>query len=161
MNVERGHVVSLHYELTDPSGTRIGATREGDPVAILYGYGGVLPGIERALPGRPAGDRFQLVIPPEEAFGPRLQGPAQRVSKKHVFGGKRLSPGKTVYVRTRRGPRFATVLKVGSSVVDVDPNHPFAGVTVHADVEIVAVRAADRDELAHGQVRRRGDGDGH
>ena len=101
MNVERGHVVSLHYELTDPSGSRIGATREGEPVAILYGYGGPLPGIERALAGRPAGDRFQLVLPPEEAFGLRLPDRVRRVSKKHVFGGKRLSPGKTVYVRTR------------------------------------------------------------
>lgn len=160
MNVERGRVVSIHYELTDPSGTPIGATREGDPVAILYGYGGVLPGIEQALAGHPAGDRFQLVIPPEGAFGPRLPSPTQRVSKKHVFGGKRLSPGKTVYVRTRQGPRLATVLKVGSSVVDIDPNHPLAGVTVHADIEIVAIRAADRDEIAHGHVHRRG-GDGH
>ena len=160
MNVERGRVVSLHYELTDPSGTPIGSTREGEPAAILYGHGGVLPGIERALAGRPAGDRFQLVLPPEEAFGLRLPDRVRRVSKKHVFGGKRLSPGKTVYVRTRQGPRFATVLKVGSSVVDVDANHPFAGVTVHADVEIVAVRAADRDEIAHGHVHHRG-GDGH
>ena len=63
MNVERGHVVSLHYELTDPSGTPIGSTREGEPAAILYGHGGVLPGIERALAGRPAGDRFQPRAP--------------------------------------------------------------------------------------------------
>ena len=155
MNVERGHVVSLHYELTDPSGTRLGSTRAGEPLAILYGHGGVLPGIERALAGRPAGDRFQLVLPPEEAFGLRLQGSARRVSKKHVLGPKRLSPGMMVYVRTRGGPRPATVLKVGSSVVDLDANHPLAGVTVHADIEIVAIRAADRDEIAHGHVHDR------
>ena len=45
-------------------------------------------------------------------------------------------------------------------MVDVDANHPFSGITVHADVEIVAVRAADRDEIAHGYVHRQ-DGDGH
>lgn len=66
-----------------------------------------------------------------------------------------------VSVRTRRGLlRLATVLEVGSSVVDVDPNHPLAGVTVHADVEIVAVRAADHHELVHGYVHHRG-GRGH
>ena len=157
MNVERGHVVSLHYELTDPAGTRLGSTREGEPYQVLYGHGGVLPGIERALAGRPAGDRFELVLPPEEAFGLRLQGSARRVSKKHVLGPKRLSPGMMVYVRTRGGPRPATVLKVGSKVVDIDANHPLAGVTVHADVEIVAIRAADRDEIAHGHVHRPGE----
>ena len=156
MNVARDHVVSLHYELTDPSGTRLGSTREGEPLAILYGHGRVLPGIERALAGRPAGDRFRLVLPPEEAFGIRIQDSARRVSKKHVFGPKRLAPGMTVYVRTRGGPRPATVLKVGSSVVDIDANHPLAGISVHADVEIVDIRAADRDEIAHGQVRRQG-----
>ena len=160
MNVERGHVVSLHYELTDPSGTRLGSTREGEPLAILYGRGGVLPGIERALAGRPAGDRFQLVLQPEEAFGLRVQGSARRVSKKHIVGPKRVAPGMTVYVRTRGGPRPASVLKVGSSVIDVDTNHPLAGIAVHADVEIVDIRAADRDEIAHGHVHQDGGG-GH
>ena len=158
MNVARDHVVRLHYELTDPAGTRLGSTRERDPLAILYGRGGVLPGIDRALAGRPAGDRFQLVLQPEEAFGLRLQGSAQRVSKKHVLGPKRLSPGMMVYVRTRGGPRPATVLKVGSSVVDIDANHPLAGITVHVDVEIVDIRAADREEIAHGHVHQDGGG---
>ena len=154
MIVERGHVVRLHYELTDPSGSRFGSTREGEPHAILFGHGEVLPGIERALAGRPAGDRFQLVLQPEEAFGMRVQNSVRRISKKHVLGPKRLTPGMAVYVRTRNGPRPAIVLKVGSSVVDIDTNHPLAGVTVHADVEIVDIRAADRDEIARGHVHR-------
>ena len=152
MIVERGHVVRLHYELTDPSGSRLGSTRGGEPHALLFGHGGVLPGIERALAGRPAGDHFQLVLQPEEAFGLRVQGSARRISKKHLLGPKRLTRGMAVYVRTRSGPRPAVVLKVGSSVVDIDTNHPLAGVTVHADVEIVDIRAADRDEIAHGHV---------
>ena len=160
MNVERGHVVSLHYDLADPSGNRLGSTREREPVTFLYGRGGALPGIERALAGRPVGDRFQLVLPPEAAFGLRLPDAVRRVSKKHVVGPKRLAPGKAVYVKTRQGPRPVIVLKVGSSVVDVDGNHPFAGVTVHADVEIVAVRAADPEETARGYAHPR-DGRGH
>ena len=155
MNAARDHVVSLHYELTDPSGVRLASTREGEPRDILYGHQSVLPGIDRALAGRAAGDRFQLVLQPEEAFGIRLPGSPRRVSKKHVVGPKRLAPGMAVYVMERAGPRPATVLKVGSSVVDFDANHPFAGVTVHADVEVVAVRAADRDEIAHGRVHDR------
>ena len=160
MKVERGHVVRLHYELRDPSGARLGSTREGEPHVVLYGRGGVLPGIDRALAGRPAGERFQLVLPPEEAFGLRIPDSARRISKKHVVGPKRLAPGMAVYVRTRNGPRLATVLKVGSSVVDIDVNHPLAGITVHADVEIVSIQDADREENAHGQVHHQG-GAGH
>ncbi len=156
MIVARDHVVRLHYDLTDPSGARLGSTRDGEPHTILYGHGGVLPGIDRALAGRPAGERFRLVLKPEEAFGPRLPGSARRVSKKYVLGPRRLAPGMAVYVRTRQGGHAATVLKVGSSVVDVDTNHPLAGITVHADVEIVDIRAADREEIAHGHVHERG-----
>lgn len=152
MIVERGCVVRLHYELTDPSGTRLGSTREGEPQPILFGRGGVLPGIERAIAGRPVGDRFQVVLQPEEAFGVRVRSAARRISKKHVLGPKRLTPGRVAYVRTREGPRPATVLKVGSSVVDIDTNHPLAGVTVHADVEIVSIHGADRAEATHGHI---------
>ena len=152
MNVERNRVVRLHYDLNDPAGSPIGSTRDGEPHAILYGRQGVLPGIDRALAGRPAGDRFQLVLAPEEAFGMRVEGSVRRVSKKHVVGPRRIAPGSAVFLRTRAGHRPATVLKVGSSVVDLDTNHPLAGVTVHADVEIVDVRAADPEEIAHGHV---------
>ena len=156
MNVERNHVVQLHYELTDPSGTPLASTRDDEPLAILFGPEGILPGIDRALEGRSAGDRFQLVLAPEEAFGLRLERSLRRVSKKHVVGPKRLAPGMAVFVRTRTRPLPATVVKVGSSVVDIDTNHPLAGFTVHADVEILDVRAADRDEIAHGHVHHRG-----
>jgi FKBP-type peptidyl-prolyl cis-trans isomerase SlyD len=44
------------------------------------------------------------------------------------------------------------VAKVGESVVDVDLNHPMAGQTLHFDLEIVEVRAATEEELAHGHV---------
>ena len=39
--------------------------------------------------------------------------------------------------------------KVGSSVVDVDLNHPLAGKTLVFDVEIVDVRDATPEEIAH------------
>ena len=47
---------------------------------------------------------------------------------------------------------MVTVGKVGSSVIDVDLNHPLAGKRLHFDVEIVAVREASKDEIAHGHV---------
>ena len=46
----------------------------------------------------------------------------------------------------------ARPLKIGSSVVDVDLNHPLAGKTLTFDVEIVDVRDATAEELAHGHA---------
>jgi FKBP-type peptidyl-prolyl cis-trans isomerase SlyD len=53
---------------------------------------------------------------------------------------------------TRDGPRSVTVLKIGSSVVDVDLNHPLAGKTLRFAVEITEVRDAAEEELAHGHA---------
>jgi FKBP-type peptidyl-prolyl cis-trans isomerase SlyD len=37
-------------------------------------------------------------------------------------------------------------------VVTVDANHPLAGVTLNFDVEVVNVREASAEELAHGHA---------
>jgi FKBP-type peptidyl-prolyl cis-trans isomerase SlyD len=45
-----------------------------------------------------------------------------------------------------------TVVKVGTSVIDVDLNHPMAGRTLHFALELVSVRAASAEELEHGHA---------
>jgi FKBP-type peptidyl-prolyl cis-trans isomerase SlyD len=42
--------------------------------------------------------------------------------------------------------------KVGSSVIDVDLNHPMAGKTLHFAIEVVDVRDATSEEIEHGHV---------
>ena len=160
MNVSRDKVVRFHYELRDAAGTELESTRDREPHTILYGCGNTISGLERAMEGRAAGDRFEVSVRPEEAYGLRRDGWTQRVSKKHLRGPKRLAPGMQVSLAARRGFRTVTVLKVGSKVVDIDLNHPLAGVTLHFDVEIVEVRDAEQEEIAHGHVHGPG-GVGH
>jgi FKBP-type peptidyl-prolyl cis-trans isomerase SlyD len=50
------------------------------------------------------------------------------------------------------GGRVVTVVKVGTSVIDVDLNHPMAGRTLHFALELVSVRAASAEELEHGHA---------
>ncbi|MEQ9565604.1 MAG: peptidylprolyl isomerase, partial [Pseudomonadales bacterium] len=44
------------------------------------------------------------------------------------------------------------VVKVGKFNVDLDTNHPLAGVNLSFDVEIVEVRDATEEEIAHGHA---------
>lgn len=156
MIVERDRVVRFHVDLSNPSLGTLASTRDGTPHAILYGRQKIMPGLERALAGRAAGDRFEVDLRPEEAYGLRREGWTRRVSKKRFPGRKRFSAGETAWLGMPGGERPVKVLKVGSSVVDVDLNHPLAGVTLHADVEVVEVRDADREEIAHGHVHPQG-----
>ena len=84
LDVRRDRVVCFHYEMFDDAVKRLESSRDGDPVAALYGHGGLMPGVERALAGRTAGDRFEVRVLPEEGFGERRDGQVRRVQKKHL-----------------------------------------------------------------------------
>jgi len=152
MIAERDCVVRFHYTLCDEGGAALESSRGAQPVAVLQGHGNVLPGLDAALAGHAAGDRFRVTVPPEQGYGLRREGRTERVPKKRVRGPARLRPGDPVVVRTLDGPREVTVLKVGRTVVDVDLNHPLAGHTLVFDIDVIEVRAASAEEIAHGHV---------
>lgn len=158
LKIEKDNVVRFHYELKDESGNLVESSRERDPLLILQGRGNVVPGVDEALPGKAAGDRFEIDVAPEKAYGLYRKNQRQRVSKKYFRDGKRLKPGDQALLQMQSGARTVTVVKVGASVVDVDLNHPLAGQTVHFDIEVLEVREAEAEELAHGHSH--GDG-GH
>ena len=149
-------VVEFHYELFNPAGEMMESSREGDPVAVLHGHGAIVAGLEAALAGRALGDTFEVTVPPTAAYGERVEGLIQRISKKHLPDGKRLKVGMRTAFRTDNGVRHVTVAKVGSKMVDVDLNHPMAGMDLKFKVEIVSIRDAAPEEIAHGHVHGRG-----
>ena len=157
MKIEKDRVVRFHYTVSEQGSEPLESSTEREPLAILAGHGNIIPGLEKAMDGHEAGDRFGVDVAAAEAYGEKREGLSQRVPKKH-FGGQRLEPGMQVVLNTNFGPRAVTIEKVGMSVVDVDLNHPMAGKDLHFDIEVVEVRQATAEELEHGHVH--GDG-GH
>ncbi|MCE5234074.1 MAG: peptidylprolyl isomerase [Mizugakiibacter sp.] len=154
MKAEKDKVVSFHYTVTDADGTAVDSSRErGEPLTVLLGHGQLIPGVEKAIDGREAGDKFQVSVQPEEGYGARREGMIQRVPKKYFRDAKHLKPGVTTVLALKEGgQRAVTVHKVGMSTVDVDLNHPLAGKTLGFDVEVTAVRDATAEEIAHGHA---------
>ena len=161
MKAEANTVVTFHYALSDESGQPIESSRGGEPLTVLLGHGGLVEGVEQALMGRSAGENFSVVVPPERGYGARREELTQRISKKHFQHPERLAPGmQTVLRDAHGGGRVVTVLKVGSSVIDVDLNHPMAGRTLNFELEVSDVRAATPEEIDHKHVHGPG-GHGH
>jgi FKBP-type peptidyl-prolyl cis-trans isomerase SlyD len=152
MKIESNCVVSFHYELSDAAGAPIESSRGREPLTALIGAGGIIPGVEAALIGRSAGESVSVSVPPEQGYGERREGWTQRVPKKYFRDAARLKPGVTTMLQTNEGPRVVVVNKVGESVVDVDLNHPMAGKTLNFALEVLEVRAATAEEIAHGHV---------
>ncbi len=153
--IEKNKVVSFHYILTDDSGQTIDSSRVDDrePLTMLHGHGGLIPGVEKALDGHAVGDRFNVVVSPEEGYGLRDESLTQRVPKKYFRDAERLRAGTLAVIETGKGQQQQVMVqKVGSSVVDIDGNHPLAGVTLNFDIEITDIRDASEEEIAHGHV---------
>lgn len=151
MNIEKNKVVTFHYTVFEADGSQAETSQGRDPLVILFGAGNIIPGLEKALEGKAAGDRVEATVPPEDAYGERNDALVQRVPKKR-FGDAKLVAGQTMMVQTEQGPRPLTVVKVGMSVVDVDLNHPMAGKTLRFEVDIQDVRDASEEEIAHGHA---------
>ncbi len=151
MKVEDNKVVQFLYELKDEQQAVLESTKEG-PVAYLHGCNNMMAGLENALSGKCVGDKFSVTLAPEEAYGERIEGSLQRVPVKHLQGAKKWKPGMVATVQTEQGQRQVTIVKVGKFMVTVDSNHPFAGKTLTFDLEVVGIRDASDEEIAHGHA---------
>lgn len=158
MKIAKDSVVRFHYTVSEVGQESLESSKDREPLAILYGHGNIIPGLETAMLDREAGASFGVDVAAADAYGEKRDGLSQRVPKKH-FGAQKLEPGMQVVLQTNFGPRAVTIQKIGMSVVDVDLNHPMAGKDLHFDVEIVEVREATAEELEHGHVH--GDGGHH
>lgn len=155
MQIAKDAVVQFHYTLSDANG-EVETSRDHDPVLYLHGQSGLLPGLVDAMEGRQAGDSFRVELPVDQAYGPLQPNATQKVQVKHLQGARKWKPGMIAIIQTDNGPRQVTVMKVGLSQAVVDSNHPLAGRDLTFEVEILDVRAATEDELAHGHAHGAG-----
>lgn len=156
MQIAPNKAVTIHYTLRDGAGVQLDSTREREPHAYLHGHHNLLPALEAQLAGRAVGDTLSVTLTPEQAYGERRDGATTRVPMKHLVTQGKLVPGQVVAVRTDRGLRRVVVGKVGKFNVDVDLNHPLAGKTLVYEIEILSVRDASAEEIAHGHVHGAG-----
>jgi FKBP-type peptidyl-prolyl cis-trans isomerase SlyD len=152
VNIADKTVALFHYTLRDASGEELETSRGGDPSAYLHGANNVIAGLEKAMEGHAKGDVFSATVAPSDAYGDAGPERQQRVPVKHLLFKGKLKPGMVVQLNTREGRVPVTVVKAGRHSADIDTNHPLAGQTLTFDIEIVDVREATAEEIAHGHA---------
>ena len=152
MTIAPKKAVCFHYTLSNSGGEQIESSRDKEAMAYLHGAGNIIPGSEKAMEGKSAGDEFEVTIPPADAYGERSENSIQRIASKYIKDARKLKPGMNVQLQTKQGPAQVRVIKVGRFNVDVDTSHPLAGEILTFDVEITEVRDATEEELQHGHV---------
>ena len=150
MQVENNKVVSFHYLLSEVDGAALEQTDRAQPAIYLHGHNNILPAMEKAFTGKAAGDSFSIELSPAEAYGEHQSDRQQRVPIKHLVRAKqKLHKGQVVQVNSAEGAFDARITKVGKFNVDIDLNHPLAGMSLRFDIEVVDIREASEEEIAH------------
>lgn len=152
MQIAERTVASFNYTLTNDAGEIIDSSEGRSPLAYLHGAGNIVPGLEKEMAGRKAGDRFDVVVAPEEGYGQPNPMLVQTVPREAFQGVDTIEVGMEFQAQTPQGPLSVVVSKVDAGNVTVDGNHPLAGKTLHFAIEVTEVRDASVEELAHGHV---------
>ncbi len=156
MQIARDSVAAFHYILTDDQNQVIDSSAGRDPLTYLHGGGQIVPGLEKQLEGRSAGDKFTADVVPEEGYGVHHPELMQEVPRSAFQGVEDIQPGMQFQGRGPQGEINVTVTRVEDDKVFIDGNHPLAGKTLHFAIEVTDVRAASEEELAHGHVHGAG-----
>ena len=156
MNIAKDSVALFHYTLTNAKGEVLDSSSGGDPLAYLHGGGNIIPGLEKALEGKVAGDKLKVTVSPEEGYGKLDPTLVQQVPRRAFQGVADIQPGMSFTTQGPHGAMRVVVTKVLGDMVTIDGNHALAGETLNFDVEITEVRAATQEELDHGHVHGAG-----
>lgn len=164
MIIEKDKVVSVSYELKLASNNSelVEKVNNDRPLQFLLGHGNLLPKFEQNLTGLKTGDSFDFVLSSEEAYGVVSQDAIVDLPKT-VFmvdgeiDDNLLTVGNIIPMMDQGGNRFnGKVLEVGNETIKMDFNHPLAGESLHFKGEVVDVREATSEELAHGHIHQSG-----
>ncbi|OYV23324.1 MAG: FKBP-type peptidyl-prolyl cis-trans isomerase SlyD [Methylococcaceae bacterium NSO1] len=156
MQVADNMAVSIHYTLTNDDGEVLDSSIGDEALVYLHGVGNIIPGLEKALHGKVAGDKFNVRIAPEDAYGELMEDMIQVISRDMFEGIDNIEVGMQFNADVSSGSGVVTVVNIEDDDITIDGNHPLAGLALTFDVEVIDVRAATQEEAAHGHIHGAG-----
>jgi FKBP-type peptidyl-prolyl cis-trans isomerase SlyD len=159
MQIADNHVVTLHYTVKTENGDIIDESESSEPLSFIQGSHYMIVGLEDALYSKQKGEKFEITVEPERAYGHRQDQLVQEVPA-NMFEGMDVEVGMSFRATTDQGEQSVIIIDKDDDQVTVDGNHPLSGMTLIFDVSIEDVRAATEEELEHGHVHGAG-GCGH
>lgn len=129
-----GSKVRIHYSTRTGAGSLVETSANREPFEFTVGDPRVIQGINQALIGMVPGERKQVRIPPEFAFGFRDQRWQQTAPA--VGLPERLMEGDQLHANIQGQLLDVWVRTASSNELVLDANHPLAGETLTIDIEL-------------------------
>lgn len=147
--IKRNKVVYITYAILNNSDAVV--EQHDVPVAYLHGgRDGLLPGIEAALEGHTIGERVELQLLPEDAYGVRDESLVFTDDIDNVPPQYRRI-GAEVQFQSEAGEAKAFyVTRIEDGKLTVDGNPTLAGQSVTCLVNVIDIRDANAEEIRTG-----------
>lgn len=125
---QTGSTVTISYIGTLDNGRIFDSTEESGPLTFTIGNDQVFAALEQNIIGMVSGETKNIVIPAEEAYGPRLDENIIKVKREMFPADRELRIGEKLRIEFNGGrERILIVLDQNEQEVTLDGNHPLAG----------------------------------
>ncbi|RKS86007.1 FKBP-type peptidyl prolyl cis-trans isomerase /apo-metallochaperone SlyD [Orbus hercynius] len=152
MKIAKDSVVSIAYQVRTKDGVLVDEATVVAPLEYLHGAGNLIKGLEDALNGHQANDKFDVDVASSNAYGDYNDNLVQEVPREVFVGVDDLEVGMRFLADTEHGPVPVEITAIDGDKITVDGNHMLAGQDLKFSVEVINVREATEEELAHGHV---------
>ncbi len=139
---KNGDKVKVHYTGKFEDDTVFDTSEDREPLEFTLGSGAVIPGFEKSIIDMEVGEKKTVILPPEEAYGPRHDELIWKKQKSEFPEGVTPAVGKQVGVRLNQPDTpliNALITDLNEDTVTLDANHPLAGKTLIFDIELVGI----------------------
>jgi len=149
MAIETNQIVSIEYEVRDGD-TVVDSNVGGAPLVFMFGKGQIIPGLENGITNMAIGEKGEVLVKAEDAYGQHNPEAKQEVPKDQ-FAGIELEVGMSLYGQGEDGGTVQVIVQeIGEEKVIIDFNHPLAGKELLFNVTVNNVRDASEDEVMTG-----------
>ena len=148
MKIADDCLVTLEYTLKDDDQKVLDSSEQMGPLDYVHGYRQLIPGLEKALAGREAGESFSLTVAPQQAYGEIDPRAVFEVSRAQFPPDTQLEVG----MEFETSGHHVVITGIDGDIITLDANHPLAGKTLHFDIKIAGVRDATPEELEEVQA---------
>ena len=143
-------MVFITYSIVDANGSVV--EQVDVPAGYVHGANsGILPGIESALTGKRVGDRVEVKLAAEDAYGPRDESLVIVEALDNVPPPFREIGAEAMFQNEAGESKTFRVTQIENGQLTLDGNHPLAGQAVACHVNVLDIRDATPEEIREGR----------
>ncbi|SDB20959.1 FKBP-type peptidyl-prolyl cis-trans isomerase 2 [Pseudobutyrivibrio sp. YE44] len=137
-----GKTCRTHYRGTFNDGTQFDSSYDrGEPLEFVCGAGMMIKGFDKAVANMEVGDKVDIHLMPEEAYGQRDEDAVITLEIAQLPGSEDLVVDQQVYLQDPYGRPFPVkVVAKNDTEITLDANHEMAGKELNFTIELVEVK---------------------